>query len=73
MAARVELKTKALKFIALIAASETDVQTTAAENVEHRDLLRDEQRMMQREDNDGGAYAQSGRLGRKICRELRRT
>jgi len=56
----------------LVTAPEADVEAPAGEHVESRDLLGDDEGMVQGNDDHGGADAQPRRLRRDVGRELER-
>jgi len=71
-AAGVELEPEPLELVVLVAAAEPDVDPAPGEEVERRDLLRGDERMVQRHDDHRGADAQPRGLGRDVRRELDR-
>src|SRR5688572_6637797 len=72
LSARIELETEALELVALVAAAEPDVDASAGEQVERRDLLGDDQGMMYREHDHRRAHPQLRGLRGDVGRELQR-
>ena len=65
-----QLQTEALELVVLVAAPEPDVDPAAGQQIQRGDLLGDDQRMVERDHDDGGAHPQPRRLGRDVRREL---
>ena len=72
VAALLQLEAEALELVVLVAAAETDVDASAGQEIERRDLLGDDERMVQRNHDDRRADAQPRRLRRDVRRELHR-
>ena len=71
--ALVECVTEAVELVALIATAQADIKPAAAQEVGGGDLLEDDQGMVQRQHDDGGADTDPFGVGREVHREHQRT